>query len=103
MGFDKLIQYRTMSVPEDYADLNAFNEALLQRCANDPGKDSEPIKKSMTEGYRVTSLQNDPPSTPVSLLLEFVNNAARQFRTEHPLDSKHPFLSQNPQNWGIEA
>ena len=101
--FDRLIQTRTMSVPEGYADLATFNETLLQRCANDPGQISESFGKSIRKGRRVNFLNKDPRPGPVSLLLEFANKEARRYLTEHPIDTQHPFLTQHPSNWDIVA
>ena len=54
-------------------------------------------------GKRIYSIQSDPKPGPVSLLLEFVNYAARRYRAEHPLDPRHPYLAQSPSKWDINA
>ena len=100
---DRLIQIQTMSVPEGYADLTTFNESLLQRCANDPSRNSESFGKSIRMGQRIDHLQHDPYPGPVSLLLEFANEEAKRYCTEHPIDAQHPFLAQYPSHWNIIA
>ena len=92
-----------MSELEGYADLRTFNESLLQRCANDPSQVSESFGKSIRMGQRINFLNNDRRPGPVSLLLEFANKEAKRYRTEHPIDTQHPFLAQNPRNWEIIA
>ena len=101
--FDRFIQSQSISVPEGYADLRAFNKALLQRCDNDPRKDFAPRGKSIKMGYRISFLEKDPKSSPVSLLLELANKAAKNYLTAHPKDPRHPFLAQSPRKWHLSA
>ena len=101
--FDRLIQSQSISVPEGYADLRAFNKALLQRCDNDPNKDFAPRGKSIKMGHRISFLEKDPKSSPVSLLLELANKAAKNYLTAHPIDPRHPFLAQSPRKWHLSA
>ena len=101
--FDRFIQSQRISVPEGYADLRAFNKALLQRCDNDPNKDFAPRGKSIKKGHRISFLEKDPKSSPVGLLLELANKAAKNYLAEHPIDPRHPFLAQSPHKWHLSA
>jgi len=101
--FDRLIQSQSISLPEGYEDLRGFNKALLQRCDKDPNKDFAPRGKSIKMGHRISFLEKDPKSSPVSLLLELANKAAKNYLTEHPIDPRHPFLAQSPRKWHLSA
>lgn len=103
MNFDALVQPRILNVPNGYGDLDEFNAALLQRCADDPHKDSDPIRKSMNFGHRIRELQKDGPGSPIDLLLDSIGDIVKLYLDQCASFSHHPFLTQQPNNWGIDA
>jgi len=100
--FESLMQAQTISVPSGYADLASFNEEILERCVNDPTLIKKPCE-SMTAGQRIYNLQNQSKLGPSHPLLEFMNEAAKRYHDEHPIDSRHPFLAQRPDNWRLDV
>ena len=54
-------------------------------------------------GHRISFLEKDPKSSPVSVLLELAKKAAKSYLTAHTIDPQHPFLAQSPRKWYLSA
>ncbi|MEE9318218.1 MAG: tetratricopeptide repeat protein [Rhodospirillales bacterium] len=104
-GFEHLMQLQTMTAPDGYADLKAFNEALLKHCFDEPTLIDQRYEQSLSGGKRVYNLHNLTRNRLFHPLLAFMDDAIERYRADHPVDSSHPFLTRSPERcekdvWG---
>ena len=98
VDFDRLIGAFDIDVPAGYADLATFNKALIDFCQNHRSLKYAPSDKATEFGSQTNNLAPETDS-PVAELLLAIGKCAEQYRSERPLSSDHPFLSQRPDNW----
>ncbi len=101
VDFDRLVETKTFSPPDDFADLENFNRALNSHCLKHPNLTFEPSGKSTTKGHQTTRFNQDQNLGPIALLLKMINQAVRDYQKSHPIDASHPFLAQQPRTWDI--
>lgn len=101
VDFDRLIETKTFSPPDDFANLETFNAALNSHCLKHPNLKFEPSGKSTTKGHQTTRFNEDQNLGPVAALLELINQAVRDYQDSHPIDAAHPFLARQPGRWSI--
>ena len=99
IDFEHLMQLQTMTAPDGYADLNAFNEALLKHCFDEPTLIDQRYEQSLSGGKRVYNLHNLTKNRLFHPLLAFMDDSIERYRADHPIDSKHPFLTRSPERW----
>lgn len=98
VDFDKLIGAFDIDVPDGYADLATFNEALSDFCQNHRSLKYAPSDKATEFGSQTNNLAGEA-GTPVAILLEAIGQCVERYRTQRPQSLDHPFLSQRPDNW----
>lgn len=98
VDFDRLIGAFDIEVPEGYADLTAFNQAICDFCQNHRSLKYAPADKATEFGSQTNNLAPEP-DTPITDLLKAIERCAAQYRKERPVSPDHPFLSQRPDDW----
>ncbi len=99
VDFDRLIENRDFAVPEGYANLTSFNQALCTYCLSHPSLVYEPSENTTTKGHQTGNLSHDEDMGPISPLLEMIGAAVRDYQISHFIDPSHPFLAQQPAKW----
>jgi tetratricopeptide (TPR) repeat protein len=100
VDFGRLIDVKDLSVPDGYADMKTFNDALCTHCLAHPSLVYEPGGKATKKGHQSDNLLTEKNEGPIAPLLEMVVNAVREYRDSRPIDATHPFLAQRPRRWG---
>lgn len=98
VDFDRLIGSFDIDVPDGYADLEAFNQAICDFCQNHRSLKYAPADKATELGSQTNNLAPEP-DTPITDLLKAIERCATQYRRERPVSGDHPFLSQRPDAW----
>ncbi len=99
VDFDRLIEKREFAAPDEYSDLNGFNEALCAHCLAHPTLVYEPSDNTTMKGHQTGNLSLDSDTGPVGRLLAMIDGAVRDYQSSHPVDRSHPFLAQRPSFW----
>lgn len=98
VDFDQLIEGFEIDVPAGYADLSAFNQALVAFCQQHPSLAYAPSDKATEFGYQTDNLAAEADS-PIADLLAAIGKCADRYRRARPLSPDHPFLAQQPDRW----
>jgi tetratricopeptide (TPR) repeat protein len=104
-NFDNLIQLQTMTAPDGYDDLTAYNEAMLRHCFDEPTMIEQRYEQSLSGGKRIYNLHILTRNRLFRPLLEFMDDSIERYRDGHPADNSHPFLTRSPKKhdkdvWG---
>lgn len=98
VDFDRLIEAFDIDVPDGYADLASFNQAITDFCQQHRSLKYAPEDKATEFGSQTNNLAPET-DTPVADLLAIIEKCAERYCKEHPISPDHPFLSQRPENW----
>jgi tetratricopeptide (TPR) repeat protein len=102
VDFDRLIENKDLTAPQDYADLKSFNEALCEHCLAHPSLVYEPSQNTTMKGHQTGNLSKDEDQGPVVHLLEMIGEAVRDYQKSRPTDASHPFLARQPARWDYD-
>ena len=98
VDFEQLIECFKIDVPQGYADLHAFNNALTDFCLKHPSLVYTPEGKSTELGFQTDSLTEETES-PVADLLQAIKKCTELYLSKRSISLDHPFLSQRPSFW----
>lgn len=98
--YDRLIHAVDIDVPDGYGSLEAFNAALLDHVLNHPSLVVAPTSHATVKGRHTGNLLVDPKG-PFEDFESILWRAARQYQTENPADSTHPYLAEQPELGGL--
>jgi len=102
VDFDRLITRQKISVPSGYANLEAFNSALVQHAQNHPTLVHERRQNATRNGGHTSNLLISEKG-PMADLETIYNNSVRNYLQQLPKDSGHPYLKLKPPVWHLQA
>lgn len=98
--YDRLIHPVDIAVPDGYADLEAFNSALLEHVLNHPSLVVAPTSHATVKGRHTGNLLIDPKG-PFADFETILWQAAQEYRDCNPIDPVHPYLADPPDMTGL--
>ncbi|MEE8352699.1 MAG: putative 2OG-Fe(II) oxygenase, partial [Rhodospirillales bacterium] len=98
--FDNLIETYIIGLPDGYADMDSFNDELLEICQNHPA--AKDYEQSMTMGQRIYNLHKGEDLKAYGPLVDFAYASFKRYCDARPANPNHPFLSQKPDNCFID-
>lgn len=98
VDLDAFIRTLKVEAGEDYADLAAFNSALLDHVLGHPTLAYEPEGHTTRKGKHTGDLLTGPKG-PFADLENAINDAVKAYIAALPGDSSHPFVVTAPKTW----
>lgn len=98
--FDGLMGRVRIAPPSGWSSVPEFNAALAEHVENHPSVEFAPVDHATKDGYHTGELMLEPMG-PIRGLEETIRGAVDQYRLDHPVDSKHPFLHRAPDRFGL--
>lgn len=95
-NFDKLIRPRVIDVPDGYADLSAFNAALVEHVLNHPTLVEAPASYSTMNGRHTSELLTGHLG-PMADFEKVIRREEQRYREEVPVDPSQSWLAQRPE------
>ncbi len=103
--FERLVQVRHWQAPEGYADLAAFNKALVDHVLAHPTlRVPDPDHPTYHHTHlQITEELLAEPKGPIADLEKMMRQAVEDYRRDVGHDSKHPFLANFPERWRLTS
>lgn len=98
--FDGLMGRVRIAPPSGWSSVAEFNAALAEHVENHPSVQFAPADHATQDGYHTGELMLEPMG-PIRGLEETIRAAVDQYRRDHPIDPKHPFLHRAPDRFGL--
>jgi tetratricopeptide (TPR) repeat protein len=102
VDFDRLLWRATLTPPDEYATLEAFNRALANHVRFHPTLVADPPDRTTRSGKQSGDLL-DEPYGPMDPWAERVRAAVKAYFMQLPRDSDHPYLARRPTQWRLDA
>ena len=102
VDFDRLLWRTTLTPPEGFASLEAFNHALADHVRFHPTLLADPPDRTPRSGKQSGDLL-DEPYGPMGPWAEGIRAAVKAYLAQLPRDSNHPYLARRPTQWHLSA
>lgn len=100
VDFDMLIARRYIPTPAGYANLAAFNDALIAHVRAHPSLVDNPSTGATRGGGHTDELLVDPKG-PFAAFEQIINAAVADYLRSLPVQQSHPYLAQRPRTWRL--
>ena len=100
VDFDRLVASRQIEAPPGYADLAAFNRALVEHVSAHGTLTWERITKTTRKGGQTGELLDASPG-PIEALEGVIRQAVDEYIAALPDDPSHPFVGARPDEWTL--
>ena len=95
--FDQLVRPQIVDVPDGFADLDAFNEALVTHILNHPTLVEAPASYSTMNGRHTSELFAGEDLGPMVAFEHVIRAAEAAYRKDVPIDPTQSWRAQRPQ------
>lgn len=103
VGLERMIQVETLVPPPAYDSLDAFNAALEHHVLAHPTLEHERSQNATRNGSHTDNLLREAHTGPVGELATCLDEAIGRYLAALPQDPAHPYLSQRPTGWRLQA
>jgi tetratricopeptide (TPR) repeat protein len=101
LDYDRWVAKRTLPVPEGFADLHSFNEALAAATASHPTLHRAPVRHATAAGLHSGSLMI-APGGPLLALQQTLRGVIDEYGSQLPDWPDHPHVSARPKATTLE-
>ena len=102
VDFDSFLRPTIIKTPNEFENLNDFNQALSDHLLAHPSLILSPPRNATRDGYHSGELFEEPMG-PFSVFQHVLEKEIESYIASLPNDPSHPFIAGKPDNWWLNA